>query len=266
MIIKAKNLNNCFISLCYRHERSIHPEEHLLGSEELQKVEEQKPRCKQDYVYNYLTYHTSRLRFGLIHLYIIDAIHEGDGQRLFAILPYILLLFHLYKRTKYAYVTLLHLVKAVALLPSGLANELVHDRFWNTKGGAGNNIPLDLRMEHMVRLFKLSLKQLGANVSEVGAQRIAQSLGHLEDLLRQTDQDCDMTQASGYHSSKHLKEVVLQIANDLNSMTPFKHTPGRCHPSFPKFPGNLLERLDFTELYSWISRLLKIWSAVYERN
>ena len=135
----------------------IHPEEDLLGSEELQKVEKQKP--KQDYVYNY---HTTRQRLGLIHLYIIDAIHEGDGQQLFAILPYILLLFHLYKRTKYAYVMLLHLVKTIALLPSGLANELVHDRFWNTKGGAGNNNPLDYCMEHMVGLFKLSLKQLGA--------------------------------------------------------------------------------------------------------
>ena len=231
----------------------IHPEEDLLGCEELQKVEEQKP--KRDYVYNC---HTSRQRFGLIHVYIIDAIHEGDGQQLFAILPYILLLFHLYNHTKYAYVTLLYLVKTIAFLHSGLANELVYDRFWNTKGGEGNNNPLDLCMEHMVRLFKFSLKQLGAHVSEAGAKRIAQSLGHLEDLLRQTDQDCHMTQASGYHSSKHLKEIVLQVTNDLNSMIPFKHTPGWHHPNFLKFPGNLPERLDFTELYYSTSRLLRI--------
>ena len=88
--------------------------------------------------------------------------------------------------------TLLHLVKIYALLPSGLAHELVHERFWNSKGGKGHNIPLDLRMEHMVRLFKLSLKKLGANINHIGAQRIAQSLGHLEELIRRVNKDCEI--------------------------------------------------------------------------
>ena len=223
---------------------------------------ESKNTKKDDHLLNY---HTSRLKFGLLHLYIRDAIQEGDGQRLLLILPYILLFFHLYKRTKYAYVILLHLVKVYAILPSGLAHELVYERFWNSKGGKGKNIPLDLRMEHMVRLFKLSLKQLGANVNPTGAQRLAQSLGHIEHLLKNVDIDSAVKAGSGHHSSKNLEEVVIQIAKDLKEIDAFRFTEGRCHPTFPAFPQNVLEKLDLTEYYSWVSRLLKVWKAIYEQ-
>ena len=54
-----------------------------------------------------------------------------------------------------------------------MAFELIHNRFFNATGKAGDNIPLDLRMEHLNKLLKTALKQLGANVTEVGAQRIA---------------------------------------------------------------------------------------------
>ena len=246
--------------LC-RHERTAHPGQKPVETTNSKPSGSREAKSDVDHIYNY---HTARLQFGLVHLYIRDAIHEGDGQRLLLVLPYALLLFHKYKRTKYAYVTLLHLVKIYALLPSGLAHELVHERFWNSKGGKGRNIPLDLRMEHMVRLFKLSLKQMGANINHVGAQRIAQSLGHLEELIRSVDKDCEIEKASGYHSSKHLKEVVLQVVNDLKSADVFEFEAGRRHPSFPDFPQNILEKLDFTELYAWISRLLKIWGAIYE--
>ena len=91
-----------------------------------------------------MNYHVTRLRFGLLDLFVRDAIQEGNGDHLLLSLPYLLMLFHHYKRTKYAYVLLLHLVKVYALLPESISHELIYCRFWNTKGGAGSNIPLDL--------------------------------------------------------------------------------------------------------------------------
>ena len=91
---------------------------------------------------------------------------------------------------------------------------------------AKDKISLNLRMEHMVRLFKLSLKQLGADVNHIGAQRIAQLL---EELIRSADKDCKIEKASGYHSSKHLKEVVLQVFNDLKSADVFEVEARRSH-------------------------------------
>ena len=136
--------------------------------------------------------------------------------------------------------SLLHLVKVHTLLAKGIAHELVNERFWNSSGGRGKNIPLHLRMEHMVRLLKLSLKQYGANVGPVGAQRIAQSLGHVEEMLQNIDVDTNVDRGSGHHSSKHLLEVVLHFANDLNSVHAFEFVQGRSHSSFPKFSKNLL--------------------------
>ena len=76
-------------------------------------------------------------------------------------------------------------------------------------------------MEHMVRLFKLSLKQLGANIDCIGAQRLAQSLGHVEKVIQNVDCDCSITKRSGYHSTKHLRESVFQIVKDLVEIDAF---------------------------------------------
>ena len=170
----------------------------------------------------------------------------------------------MFKRTKYSYVILLHLVKAIAVLPSGKANELLCERFFNRKGGAGNNIPMDLRMEHMVRLLKCALKQLGANISENGAQRIAQSLGHIENLLENASSDCCVKKPSGHHSSKPLQETVMQIVKDLISEESFKEIPGREHQSFKKFHSDILNTLNSPKYFIWINRLLKLWQAIYE--
>ena len=78
------------------------------------------------------------------------------------------------------------------------------------------------------------------------------------------DIDTNVDRGSGHHSSKHLQEAVLQVTKDLNSVHAFEFIQGHSHSSFPTFSKNLLEKLDFTECYSWISRLLKVWEAVYE--
>lgn len=71
-----------------------------------------------------------------------------------------------------------------------MAFELIHNRFFNALGKTGGNIPLDLRMEHLNKLLKTALKQLGASVSELAAQSIARALTTLEHLIANLDNDC----------------------------------------------------------------------------
>lgn len=66
-------------------------------------------------------------------------------------------------------------------------------------------------MEHPNKLLKLALKQLGANISEKGAQRIAKSLQAVEDVLVNEHRDCNLKSKSGYNSSKCLDETVNTI-------------------------------------------------------
>lgn len=80
----------------------------------------------------------------------------------------------MYERFNCLYAVLLFLAKLHAILPTGMAFELIHNRFlmlWKSRG----NIPLDLGMKHFNKLSKIVLRQLGANVSEAGAQTIARS-------------------------------------------------------------------------------------------
>jgi hypothetical protein len=126
-----------------------------------------EPKIKEDHINNY---HTARLTFGLIMMLFTDSVKEGNSKQLLSCLKIFLLLLHTHHRVKYAYALLLFLAKIKSVLPEGIAFELIHDRFFNSSGKPGGNIPLDLRMEHLNKLLKCGLKQLGANISEESAQ------------------------------------------------------------------------------------------------
>lgn len=67
----------------------------------------------------------------------MDAIAEGDGNRLIRCYKVVLLFDFKFKHTKYAYILLLLLVKIYALLSKTEAALLVHNRFVNKKGKRG---------------------------------------------------------------------------------------------------------------------------------
>lgn len=158
---------------------------------------------------------------------------------------------------------LLFLAKLYAILPTGMAFELMHNRFFNVSGKAGGNIPLDLRMEHLNKLLKIALKQLGANVSEPAAQRIARALSGLERLISNVDSDCNLSGKSGHHNAKHLRETVLLITQDLLSEEVFDFQPGRKYQCFKKFKSDLLHKLDHRAFFRWGRRLFKVWEPMY---
>ena len=192
-----------------------------------------------------------------------DAVKEGDSASLLKFLKVALLILHRYNRVKYAYVVLLFLAKVHAILSERLAFEVLQNRYYNSSGKAGGNIPLDLRMEHLNKLLKLALKQLASNISEAAAQRIAKSLSVLEDILSMVDADCNVKSRSGFHSSNHLDETVVTITRDLHEKKVFSVQPGREYQSFKGFKRNLLTKLDYREFYSWASILFKVWQTMY---
>ena len=61
----------------------------------------------------------------------------------------------------------------------------VSDRFVNTRGGPGRNIPCDLYNEHIVRLIKDVISSMGANLTEKALQRAARSMNTLYSVCKQ---------------------------------------------------------------------------------
>ena len=61
---------------------------------------------------------------------------------------------------KYAYVILLFLAKVHAFLSERLAFEVLQNQYYNSSGKAGDNIPLDLRMEHLIRFETFNIQHI----------------------------------------------------------------------------------------------------------
>ena len=103
-----------------------------------------------------------------------DAIHEGDGPRILRCWKFMLLYWRHTGHTKYAHEAIqLILCATHGAASERIVKELVWCRTVNPRGGgAGNNIPADLYLEHLNRTLKDCLHSVGPNIS---IQSIVQS-------------------------------------------------------------------------------------------
>ena len=162
--------------------------------------------------------------------------------------------------------TLLLLVRVYSLLSETQAFNLKWNRFCNTSGKIGRNIPLDLRMEHLNNLLKACLKAVGANLNEKSAKRVAASLTGIELTMQSVDEDCKFKPLSKTRGGKDPNEAVYQITNDLVSGDVFSKHPGReGYAGFEHFDGKIITKFDYREYYHWIKEHLKLWAGMYKR-
>ena len=176
-----------------------------------------------------------------------------------------LLFYKCHGHHKYAYVTLLYLVKIQATLTEQQANSFTWNRFYSKYGGKGKNISLDLRMEQLNKLLKSQLRALGSNINESSAERVANALQGAELILSSIDKDCIRTPKKGYRSKGKDITTVQQIVKDLMDKRVFMKLPEReGYPSFKEFPSNLLQNLDYNDLHAWMTDLIKGWKILME--
>ncbi|CAH1242404.1 Hypp6665 [Branchiostoma lanceolatum] len=213
---------------------------------------------------DYKKQHTeARLSFGLFLEDMLDAIREGDGERLMRLYRVALLYYHAYGHTQYSYSTLLLTVQLNAVLTPAMAHRLTWNRFYNGKGGKGKNIPLDLHLEHMNNFLKSFLKGLGPNLTERSANRISRSLGCLKDILQRTDEELGVLTPSGYHHKGNLTQNIHSLVAVIREADLFTYTPGRAFSAFPAFSRNLFAKIKFDKMWDWIKDRLKLWAPRY---
>lgn len=247
--------------LVHSHETNLHPN-FSVSDDQAREAEEATPQ--EDFLYNY---HRAKLAFGLILLEFDDAIKEGDGGRLHDLYKFVLLLYKAYGKTKYAYVVLLYLVKLEAILSEEEAHDLQWNRTFNKYGLPGRNIPLDLRMEQFNKDVKTMWRALLANINETSAERVANTVEPMENIMDSIKRDCGLEEIPGYRSTGKPEVAVVQIIQDLMQISAFKFEVGReGHPSFPDFSSNLLRDIDYRDLHRWMNGLVKTWEPIYESN
>ena len=86
-----------------------------------------------------------------------DTQKEGDGERCLMNWKLLMLYFRARKKgMKYAFEAMRLITFTEALLTKRQAHRVLHRQFVNTKGGVGNNLANDLKMETMVKNHKKS--------------------------------------------------------------------------------------------------------------
>ena len=116
----------------------------------------------------------ARLSFSLLIWDMLDAVKEGDGERLIRLYKVAMLYYKAYGHSHYAYSTLLMTLQVNACLTPRMSHSVIWNRFWNKRGGNGGNIPLDLHLEHLNNFLKTFLKGLGPNLADPHAGSASQ--------------------------------------------------------------------------------------------
>lgn len=148
-----------------------------------------------DDIYNY---NCALLEDGLFFINFLDAVSEGDDQRLMR--QYFMLMCKAdgSHSKKYALQCLYQLFLVKSLLAPQDSERFLWNRSINTLGGKGKNIALDLDMEHSNRFVKEAIRNLDPNVTENAVALISHTEGAT--LSDTVDQEIHKVLRSGRHT------------------------------------------------------------------
>ncbi len=133
----------------------------------------------------------------------------------------------------------------LATLSPDLVHQLTWDRFVCSHGGKGRNIPCDLHNEHVNKLFKDTIKNMGANFTKVASTRVARAvttIGHMVELF---DTETGIHPQTSTHSRKSDDEDVKKVVKALmeQKILTVQSTP-RSHDAFSSMTANTLQSLN----------------------
>ena len=179
-----------------------------------------------------------------------DALAEGDGERICRCWKVLLMHFYNAQRTKYAWEAL-KLQFQLAVLPPSLSHQVKWGRFFNTHGGPGRNIPCDLFNEHLNKLFKDVIQNMGSNITDEAVKRAARSVTGLRNIRDAFDADTKVSPQTTAHSTKdEVAKVVSVILN--NDILLIKK--GRKHSSYSNIKSDPFSGLNYDHMFKWIER------------
>ena len=120
-----------------------------------------------------------------------------------------------FRSTKYAPESLYHLFHVYAMLTPRKAERVKLNCTVNTKGGAGNNLFLNLDLENDNHYVTELLRGLGATVSEISVNRICRALFLIVKLFQRLACEWNIFQNSGEHTKKNLHRDLMTVVEEL---------------------------------------------------
>ena len=196
----------------------------------------------------------------IVHLFT-DACKEGDGECVIRCWKLCMLHFHAERKTKYALEALRLQFQLVTLQPN-LAHQLTWGRFVNIHGGKGRNIPCDLHNEHVNKLYKEIIGNMGANFTEFASTRAARAVSSLERLALGFERHTGIHPEATAHSRRSDVKDVQIVAEVVLQAKILEVIDERYHSKFPNFSSNPLNRFDMDKMIIWIQKKAKQHSKI----
>ena len=153
---------------------------------------------------------------------------------------------------RYADEILRFLIHQICILSAQEARFMFYSMFVNNKGKMNSFIPCELMMEFIVRNAKKHIKHMCSNKTDSNINRKTGALAGLDMLIKGYDTETDVRQRSGRHIRPTEEGDVLTIAEDLRSLSPFTHQPGRHGQHFTNISPSLFSLLDFDHFLKWL--------------
>jgi L1 cell adhesion molecule like protein len=200
-------------------------------------------------------YASELLSSGLFYLEFADSIKEGDGNRILRCWRFLLLIFKATQRKNYSIEALNLLCQNHFFLSERQSMQLLWSRSINTHGIAGHNIPSDLFMEHLNRICKSAIGNLGPNKTPIGLKRAGMCVGVLAEVLASLDTELGVAEHSGHHSSPSARKDMNIILQQLLEARVFSYVENRkyhCSDLYGKIHKNCISRLNYNSLIKWM--------------
>ena len=181
-----------------------------------------------------------------------DASREMDGPRLFRLWKLKMLFFKDAGRTKYALEGLYFQADQYAVLSAQQAYRQLWNRGFNTKGEKGNNIALDLMVEHRNNYLKDMVSHQGANFSFKSALVASRSALATEAIMTNIDRELRIKPESGEHTMASRRDDILKVADALLKSDVISQKCGRAHSSFPEVIESNFSRISAEKFVKWV--------------
>lgn len=200
-------------------------------------------------------YQCDLMDHGLLYMNFIDAVAEGDGDRIIRFWKFLLLHFYSDKgSTKYAIEALYLQLQQQALLSPRQAYRQRWNRGANNHSGSGKNVPLDLEVEHDNNAIKEGIRKLGPNLTRAAVSRCARMLPVARGTVHNVARECNLMKRSGKHFVKTTRNDLIKLVNQLVQENALTETPGRRYKHFKEFPRSPLRNLRMGKLCKWINK------------
>ena len=201
------------------------------------------------------SYNSALITDGLFFLSFLDAVREGDGDRIMKQDNYMLTYCRADHKhsTKYALECLYQLFLVFAFLSLRDSDRFTWNRSVNNSGIIGKNIPLDLDVEHSNNYLKQAMKNLGPNLTEKAVSRICKSESGVRKIIQSMDGTLKQAHYSGKHSLSSTEADFKGLLKSLIEQNAMEKIPQRVYSHYSHFEVNAFNNLDTSAMYNWIN-------------